>query len=327
MKITVNHTSFSYNLIPYFVGFYSLLVSLIFVPLYYKGDQLLYIEFFNKMQVSTEEGVNFYRSKIGAAEFGYFYFIDFFSFIEKNALIIFSNVLMGLLLGFLAIKAKIRPLFIFFLCISSYYYSLLFSLERLKYSIILVTASLIIENIILKRVLLLLSPTFHLQSIFLIYLLNVKSILKLHLDTVVTYINNKIVFSMFLFALCFFYFISIDLALLISKLLIYRNESLHTYSLLKMLVMILAIFLIGESHITRNFLATLPLFLFSIYFGPERLNLFIFLFLIYTSLEEENFLNWLTVLAMIYSAINGIFFLLSTLKYNDGYSLRITDLF
>lgn len=309
----------NYRYLPYFFAVYTLLISIIFVPLYTGGDQILYIKFHQTINENIELGYKYYKEKIGASEMGYYYLVRLLGFIDKNSLTIIFNTILGFLFGLVIRGHKISPLVAILLSTNYYYFALLFSLERLKISIILILLSILIKKNSSKYILQGAALFFHTQSILFIYLINTYRLLLIDKNKIKLFtIKNSKILAILIAVSSLLFLKIIDTEAIITKLIFYNNESQSMTAIVKSILLMALIFYFEGKNNLKIFYLAIPIFILTIFIGGTRLNIVLFSILIYLGISNESSKKGIFSLVLLYYSVSGALFLSSIYKYGHG---------
>lgn len=301
--------------------FYCFAVSYIFIPLSITDDQSLYIRAYEEIhEKNLLESIIKTGMILGSKEPVYPTIIWLASqFISKELLILIANMTLGYLLIKILQRYNVDKLNIFLFFTGFYFYALMFSLEKLKFSLIFFLLSFFfIEKFFLRKLLSVLAFITHLQTILFIIpeFLNVsiekKKILKFLLLTFLLLI-------FFLFILYYF-----DLFRhIFQKIEIYsRNLSLQVA--ISDITKYMIFLLMGNACIKKknllNFNITLlMLFPFVVFLQSGRIIIVIYIiFASFVILSRQTNNNIFKILNIYYFA-KGIIFLINIYLYGNGY--------
>lgn len=317
----------NYKYIPYYLATYTFLISIIFMPLYQSGDQTLYRTFHEIMIENSELAKSYYIEKIGASDMGYYYLIKILYFVNKDWLIILANTVIGILFGLILRDYNVSKLTVLFLSTNYYYFVLLFSLERLKFSIIFILISILIQKLYLRYILQGIALFIHTQSIFLIYLIDSYMLLNVGIKEIFYYIRYNLLYVLFLSACIIFLFIFfIDLEKIVSKINFYYSQPIDDLSGIKSIILFSIIFYLGGIENIKVPFLTFPIFLVTFFLGGERINIILFSIIIYLSIIN-NKSNKIFFTICSYYSISGLAFLINIIKYGNGDNSNIFKLF
>jgi hypothetical protein len=197
------------NLFSIFIFLYGFIISFFFIPLHFGGDSIFYTKAYNAVASESNffQAHSVYISSIYSHEIGQFliYFIYSSSGLNKVLLDSFSNGFLYLLAFRLACNYGISFLLAFLLLSTNYYiFTLMFTLEKLKFSIIFLFLGILAARNKGNKaglLFLLISAATHLQTI--IYYLSYFSKIVLNKNIY----NNKGSFLLFvLFSFIFYLF-------------------------------------------------------------------------------------------------------------------------
>ena len=301
--------------------FYCFAISYIFIPLSITDDQSLYIRAYKEVH-----GKNFLESIInsglilGSKEPVYPAIIWLASpFISKELLMLIANMTFGYLLIKILQRYNVDKLNIFLFFTGFYFYTLMFSLERLKFSLIFILLSFFfIEKFFFRRLFSILALTTHLQTILLV----ITEFLNVSLE-------KKKILNFLLIAFLFLIFVCITLNYFDLYSYIFQKTQIY-FSSLSLQVAIsetakcIIFLLIGNMCIKKknllNFnIILLILFPFAILLQSGRIIIIIYMVVAsFVILERQTNNNFFKILN-IYYFVKGIIFLKNIYLYGNGY--------
>lgn len=300
--------------------FYCVAISYIFIPLSITDDQSLYIKAYDKIVgKNLLEAIDSNYEILGFKEPAYTVITWFLSdYISKNSFALITNLLFGYLLIKLFQRYKVNKLNIFLIFTGSYFFALMFSLERLKISFIFfLMIFFFAKKYLLNTILSLVTIFTHLQTLPLVFL-----------NFLLIKIKKKnINISILIFSLCIILiiviFINFDLYnILKNKILIYSDKIELRYIFIEILKFIIFL-VIGNLYIKKNkfrfnifFLSLLPLVLF---LQSGRIIIMCYMVLTIFLILENKTNNRLFTIINIYFFIKGLLFLKNIYLFGNGY--------
>ena len=300
--------------------FYCFAISYIFIPLSITDDQSLYIKAYDKIVgKSLLEAIDSNYRILGFKEPVYTVITWFLSdYISKNSFALIANLLFGYLLIKLFQRYKVNKLNIFLIFTGSYFFALMFSLERLKISFIFfLMIFFFTKKYLLNIILSLITIITHLQNIPLIFL-----------NFLLIKIKKKnIKIGILIFSLCIIsiivIFINFDLYnFLKNKISIYSDKIELRYIVIEILKFV-TFLIIGNLYLKKNiigfnisFLTLLP---FVLFLQSGRIIIMCYVVLMIYLILENKTNNKLFTIINIYFFIKGLLFLKNIYLFGNGY--------
>lgn len=297
----------------------ALFFSLILLPYYTGGDQEHYRLFYNDISnYSFLEGFIAYRGYLGASEPVYYLIVYIFNgLLDKDILIAIINTVFSYYLVRCLLKLNVNLLVVFSILFNFYFIVLLFSAERLKFSMMFFFISLVAESASKKYTFILLSVLSHLQSLMLIYVQKVSQIKK----SLIKYLSGGKFFK-FLLLMC-------GLAAFVIILYVMRNYLIDKYAAYSnnagIANVIKPIIFCGFSilYYKKKWLDViamfLPLILASILVGEERIVIFCYGIFFYFAVQVNRGFNLGIMLTTIYFSYKGIEFVQNIINHGTGF--------
>ena len=300
------------------------ILSLILGPYYINGDQVHYYRLYNGIAGSSiTDGYSFYKNNIDSREPIYFLIIWIASNlgINKVSLIAFFNVITSFYVFRFLIKIGGHPTISYLIVSFSYFsYVIFFSAERLKFSLLFLFIGIFYINSHKKigYFFLALSPITHIQAAILYSSFFVSSIKD---DILYLFSDFKITkkFLVFLIttilAVVLFYFLMQEQ--IISKI----NSYLRFRGLLEIWKLVGLFFLASlySKEKLNVILSFLPLFIFALILGQDRINIFGYFLFLYFAIPYKQGFNIGVLLTTSYFVYTGFDFISKVLNYGDGF--------
>lgn len=322
MKIKIKKSKLILSiLIPLFFSF-----SYILLSNYIKGDQTNYILFYESAantslketwtlaisRLDSYEPISIYTLWVGA-KLG----------IDKNIYISIFNVI--LLSGIYLVLIKYKtPWHVIILVLTNFYIIVLMTgAERLKFSYILLTYGLLLDNK-KKFLFILLSPLAHLQSFIILITLMIENFFYTALKIFSKFKLKKIspisiIIFMFL-AIVTIYFLQENI---VRKTLIYtdsgRSISSREYSELFNVIILLFITLLVTKNRLKVLLLILPMIVATYYLGSSRTNMISFSLVFYILLVDNRLKHPFFLVILIYLSLKSIPFVRNIFLKNNGF--------
>jgi hypothetical protein len=288
------------------------ILSYTLIPFYTNSDQLHYNAFYEQVkELDWFEAIALNAAMLSSFEPGYPTLVWIFSNIfEKTIFISFSNSLLALFFYKLAIKIGCNPIIAFLVLVSNFYfYVCYFSAERLKFSLIFFSLSLLYFNRKKYFLTFLFSSLFcHIQVIILV--------IAMYMPRFNWFKKNKIQALFVLFFLLLFFF---QLSPYLSyKLSVYSFRYFDWEGVLK--ISFLFFFSLKYSlQKNKVFLMYLPILFFLLLLSGERVTIFAYFIFMYFAVQYKNGLNFGLISVNIYFLYKSIFFIDNVIKYGDGF--------
>lgn len=293
---------------------FSILVS----PFYTGGDQINYISFYEIIKdINFFEGYILYYSYLGAQEPFYYLLIFIFSRIaDKFFIMSIINSLMAFFISKQLIVLKVNKFIIYSLLLNYYFVVLLFSAERLKFSITLLFMLFSTKGKIKSYTIQILTILSHIQSLILFFVIKVVLFFRKSEHTYRNKKTKKIIFQILILSVTIFtfYFLKDYVA---SKISIYIINSNFDNLIKPFIFLICSLFLTQKK--LEVFLAFIPIFFFSYLLGDERINIFSFFIFFFFASRVNKGLNFIFIIVLSYYVYKGIEFTYNIFEYNTGF--------
>lgn len=294
--------------------------SLYIVPYYIYGDQVHYYRVYNGLLgYGLSDGYAFYKANIDSREPGYF-LLAWASVnlnIDKIYFVTFFNTCLAYLGYRYLTKIGGHPFVVFTLISFSYYsYVLFFSAERLKFGFIFLLIGLLYSK--KKQIFYLLSVVTHAQMIIVFA---AAFSLRINKDILGLVVNFRVKKRSLLFILVSF-FMAIMIFVFMREHLVSKFESYFEIKgileLLKLSMFFALSYFYGKDK--KDVVAFfIPLFLFTLIFGGERVNFLGYFAFLFFSLHYRKGFNFGVLITTLYFIYAGFNFLLNIIKYGNGY--------
>ena len=291
-------------------------ISLLFKSFYVKGDQYIYIEFYE-----ASKGLSFLEiyilqiSSMTSSDLGYSVLILIFSdLVSKNTYISLSNAILGALLYKLLKKYNYPTWLYIGLILSFYMFVLFFAAERLKFAAIFVIIAFFYKSFLKKSLILLFAAFFHTQAVFALALVIIYEVTRADFISNIFKLKNLIIFTFF--SLITAFFLALSFEFIFEKFLQYSS-----YELLS-LVKPFALGLISITFMMDKFFAissTLFFLISCFILGTDRIIMMQFIFVIL--FLNHNSKNQIFVLFILFSYlfIKNIDFIYKILICGEGF--------
>ncbi len=174
-------------------------ISLLFTGFYIKGDQSIYIEFYEASKgLSFLETYILQISTMTSSDLGYSVLIWLFSdIVSKNIFISLSNAIFGVLLYKLLKKYNYPTWLYVGLILSFYMFVLFFAAERLKFAAIFVTIAFFYKSFLSRSLIILFASFFHSQALFALALVIIYEVTRASFISNIFKLKNLIIFIFF----------------------------------------------------------------------------------------------------------------------------------
>lgn len=306
--------------IPIYFGVYAIIVSLIVSPYYTEGDQFYYRRVFDFVSRSNFlDGFDFFKGNIGSSEPMLFLMYYFSSFLlGKDVFISIANGCLGFLLGKCLVERRVS-VWIFPLFFLNYYLLvLMFSAERLKFSI-LFAVSFFLTKSSWRWFFLLFSLLSHSQSGILYIGSLGGNFLKQYRERLDIKLINQI-FVVIFAAFVAYYYVGESA---IAKLEFYStSDSAYDKgfgALIKPLIFLILTFLYGRKKWMEIIIYHAPILVFCYFVGSERLVVFSYGIFMFYGLGYKRGINFGVIASSLYFSYQGLDFLMKIFEFGNGY--------
>ncbi len=282
------------------------------IPYYVNSDQLYYNAFFEQVKdLDLLEAIALNAAMLSSFEPGYPSLVFIFSRIfEKSIFISISNALFALLVFRLAVNFGCNRILAFLILVSNFYfYVCYFSAERLKFSLIFYSLSLLYFNRSKHFIAFLFSSLlFHVQVVILL--------ISMYLPRFNWLIRNKIQGSLLvLFLLIFFLKLSPYLSY---KLSVYSFRYFDLDGVIKVFFLF-CLSLIYSSEKLKVVLMYLPILFFVLLLSGERVTIFAYFIFMYFAIQYRKGINVGLISVNLYFLFKGYMFIDNVVRYGDGF--------
>ena len=296
------------------------ILSMSIGPYYINGDQVHYIRIYNGLEgLDFFEGYYFYQANIDSREPGYFTLAWASSNlgIDKNYFITFFNVFLAYFAYRYLNKIGGHPFIVFLIITFSYYsFVLFFAAERLKFGFVF----LLLAFTYTKRnyLYLILSVITHAQMIIVItsaFGLRIKmDVFRLFNEFIIT--KKFLCFMIITTAVTVIVFIFMQEHLLSKFDSYFELRNIIELSKLFLLFFLSLFYAKNKKDVVVFFV---PLFLFTLMFGSDRVNFIGYFAFLYFSIYFKRGFNLGVLVTGSYFLYTGFYFLLNIIKYGDGF--------
>lgn len=297
----------------------TLAFSLVILPYYTGGDQEHYRLFYDNIaSYSFFDGFLAYRSYLGANEPIYYLIIFFFNnLVEKDTLIAISNCIFAYYLARCLLKMRVNVFVVFSLFLNFYFFVLLFSAERLKFSMMFFFISLAVGPGFKQYTFLFLCVLSHLQSLMLVYVQKVSQIK----NELVKYLKRGSLFRLFLLV-----GVLVGFIVVLYLMRDYLSDKYIAYSEkagIKNVIKPIIFCVLSISYCKKRWMDILaiftPLIFASILVGEERIVIFCYGIFFYFAAKVNKGLNMGILITNIYFIYKGIEFVLNIIYRGNGF--------
>lgn len=311
------------HIFPFVFAIATLIFSLFVLPYYVGGDQEHYRLFYADIaDYSFLEGFLAYRNYLGASEPIYYLIIFIFNnLIEKDLLISIVNSLFAYYLARCLLRINVNVLVIFSLFFNFYFLVLLFSAERLKFSMMFFFMSLSAGSGFKQYTLLFLCVLSHMQSLMLVYVQKVSQIK----NEFVNYFKRGSVFRVFFLVVVLMGFVFVLYSMrgyLGDKYTAYSEKAGISNVIKPIIFCILSMYYCKRRSI-EIIIMFIPLILASILVGEERIVIFCYGIFFYFAAQIKRGLNFGILITNIYFIYKGIEFVLNIVNKGNGFDNSI----
>jgi len=290
------------------------------MPYYTDGDQFYYRRAFDFVAGSGFlEGFDYYKDSIGSSEPVLFVFYYFSSFVmNKDLLISIANGVLGFGIGKAMLRRRASPWVLFLLPVNYYLLVLMFSAERLKFSILFLLSFFLI-NSGRRWGGLLISILAHSQIAILYIGLLAANFFKQFRENFNTKLLRQILLVL-VACLVAYYYVGENA---ISKLEFY-SDSENAYdkgasALLKPAIFWGITLLYCRRQWVEASIYHAPILIFAYFVGSERLVIFSYGIFMFYALGYRRGINFGVISSSIYFAYQGVDFLSKIVAHGNGY--------
>lgn len=290
------------------------LLSYNLAPYYISGDQLHYNNFYEQVkELDFVEALGLNVALLSSYEPGYPTIIWLVSnYLDKIIFISICNSIFAFCCFKLATKYGCYPFIAYLIIISNFYfYVCFFSAERLKFSLLFFSLSLLsTNNNRLKTILTFFSIFCHLQIIILI--------ITTYIPQVKFYLLKSHKLIILFLALLIFLFI-LEVAPYISyKLSVYLLRFMDWEGILKFIIF----FLFSFKYAKNKKLVCLvfsPILVFLILLSGERIIILAYFIFMYFSIQYRRGFNFGLIFVNLYFLFKSVLFIDNVIKFGDGF--------
>ncbi|WP_324730743.1 hypothetical protein [Pseudomonas paeninsulae] len=297
------------------------LVSLYVFPYFTGGDQFGYRSFYEGVSaLSLFDAFDFYMNSLGTMEPGYFVFVFIFSSIFDKDFIFSTVNFLFAYLGFLwLVRSRVSRWIVVLLCFNFYFFVLLFSAERLKFSILFFLCGVYCFGFF--RYFFWIGSIFvHVQVVSLLvsaqssrFLMFLKSLSR-----------GAAGFDFFVLMIALLVLVAIFIILrehISSKFYFYYALAGGYQGLFKPVFFTLLAVIYAKGKWAEALVAGLPIILLAFFVGSDRVTIISYFVFMYYGLNFRRGLNLAVISSSVYFAVKGVIFLSNIIRFGDGFAL------
>lgn len=304
---------------PILFALFTLIFSLIIFPFYTGGDQEHYRLFYDSVaKYSFAEGFIAYRNYLGASEPVYYLIIFIFNnLVEKDILISIVNSIFAYNVARCLIKMRVNVFVVFSILFNFYFIVLLFSAERLKFSMMFFFMSLAVGSGFKQYALLFLCVLSHLQSLMLVYVQKISQIK----NELIKYFKGGNFFRIFLLVgvLLGFFFVLYSMSGYLGDKYTAYSEKAGIVNVIKPIVFCLLSIFYCQKRWFEIIAIFAPLVFASVLVGEERIVIFCYGIFFYFAAQVKRGVNFGILITNLYFIYKGIEFVVNILINGNGF--------